>query len=227
MRERRRGEPAVDLVERTPRPDGRERGRERTLPRGRVMHVVRCDDIDTRPHRDLGQRVVAVTVERVAVIPELDQHPVTTEPVDKAIERAARPGRSVIVKRARNWPLAATREDEPAVVVRAGPVAGEMHAGAGVVEQRRELEAGRALLAGELTAADGAGEAGVADRPLGEHDEVLAGWVGDAVSTGSLTAGRDTRPAAVRSRGELPPLTPLALVAALIWHPPELWLPGT
>ena len=39
----------------------------------------------------------------------------------------------------------------------------------------------------------------MADRPLSEHDEVLAGWVGDAVSTGSLTAGRDTRPAAVRS----------------------------
>ena len=50
------------------------------------MHVVRGDDVDPGAHRDLRERVVAVPVDRVAVVPELDEHPVAAEGVDEPVE---------------------------------------------------------------------------------------------------------------------------------------------
>ena len=67
--------------------------RERAL-RGRgVVHVVRGDHVDAGRHRDLGQRVVAVPVERVTVVPQLDEHPVASEAGDEPVERARAPRR--------------------------------------------------------------------------------------------------------------------------------------
>ena len=100
VRERRGREPAVDLVERASGPDRGERGGERPL-RGRgVVHVVGGDHVDARRRRDLGQRVVAVPVERIAVVPQLDEHAVASEGGDEPVERA--PGRGgPVVERAR------------------------------------------------------------------------------------------------------------------------------
>ena len=55
------------------------------------MHVVGGDDVDARGHRHPGQRVVAVPVERIAVVPQLHQHAVAAEAGDEPVERARVP----------------------------------------------------------------------------------------------------------------------------------------
>src|SRR5262245_47447126 len=115
MRERGRGQPTVDLVERAPCSYRGERGRERSLGLRRVVHVVRRDDLDTGSQRELRERVVAVTVERVAVVPQLDEHAVATEPCDQLVERATRGGRPVTRERSGDRALAAPGEHEPTV----------------------------------------------------------------------------------------------------------------
>ena len=83
VRERPGRQPTVDLVERAAGTHRGERGRERTA-RGRgVVHVVRRDHLDAGPQRDLRERVVAMPVERIAVIPQLDEHAIATERVDQ------------------------------------------------------------------------------------------------------------------------------------------------
>ena len=179
--ERRRGQPPVDLVEGAPGPDGGERGGERPVLGRRVVDVVRRDDLDTDAGRDRGERVVAVPVERVPVIPELDEHPVPPERGDETLEGATGRGRAVAEQRAGHGTLAAAGQDHPRVVRATRPTGAGVHAGAGRVGEPVEREARRALLPRELPLADRPGEAGVPAGPLGEHDEVLARRVGDPV----------------------------------------------
>ena len=89
---------------------------------------------------DLGERVVAGGIERIAVIPQLDEHPVAPERLDHPPQLASRRVRSVGDQRRRYRPLAAAGE-HPGV---AGERGGE------VVED----ELRRALLAGEVTDAE-------------------------------------------------------------------------
>ena len=92
VRERRRGEPAVDVVERTARAHRRERGGELALRGSGVVDVVGGDDVDpggSGHHREL---VVAVAVDGIAVVPELHEHTIAAERGDELVERArARP----------------------------------------------------------------------------------------------------------------------------------------
>ena len=53
-------------------------------------------------------------------------------------------------------------------------VAREVHGRADILGQGGEVEAGRLLLPRELAPADRPGEAGVPDRPVGEHHEMAA-----------------------------------------------------
>ena len=116
VRERRRRQPAVDLVERAPGTDGGERGRQGPLTGRGVVHVVGGDHVDGRRRRHLGERVVAVPVERIAVVPQLDQHAVASEGGDEPVEGAPGRGGAVVEKRARDRALAAPGEHEPRVV---------------------------------------------------------------------------------------------------------------
>ena len=50
------------------------------------MDTVGADRLDASPHRQLGQRVVPLAVERVAVIPQLDEDVVTADGFDEAAE---------------------------------------------------------------------------------------------------------------------------------------------
>ena len=54
--------------------------------------------------RDLGERVVAVPVERIAVVPQLDEHAVAPEGGDEPVERAPGRGGAVVEKRAAPCP---------------------------------------------------------------------------------------------------------------------------
>jgi hypothetical protein len=168
VRERRRREPAVDLVERASSADGGERGRERPLSRSGVMHVVGGDHVDGRRCRQFGQRVVAVPVERVAVVPQLDQHAVAAERGNEPVEGAPGRGGAIVEKRARDRALAASGEHEPRVVgARRG--AAQVNRRTGSAGEGAEIEAGRALLPRQLRCAHRSGQAGVPDRALREH----------------------------------------------------------
>ena len=81
---------------------------------GGVVHVVGGDHLDAGARRDRGERVVAVPVERVAVVPQLHEHAVAPERGDEPVERAARRGRDRREQRARHRALAAPGEHEPA-----------------------------------------------------------------------------------------------------------------
>ena len=181
MRERSRGQPTVDLVERAAGTHRGERGRERTA-RGRgVVHVVGRDHLDTGLQRDLRERVVAVPVERIAVIPQLHEHAVAAERVDQLAQRPLGRGGTVALQRGGHAPLATTREHEPVVVLAGGDVAGEVHGRPRRVGEVRERRARRALLARELRLADRLGQPRVPDRALREHDQMLTRRIGHPV----------------------------------------------
>ena len=177
VREGRGRKPAVDLVERAARPYRGERGRERPLRRCRVMDVVGGDDVDAGSRRDLGQAVVAVAVDRVAVVPELDQHALAPERGHETVEGAARRRRAVAHERAGDVALAAAGEHVPRVVGRARRRM-EVHGRARGVGQGVDVRTRRALLPRELCGTDRRRQPRVPDRTFGEHDQVLTGRVG-------------------------------------------------
>ena len=180
VREWRRGEPAVDLVERAARAHRGERGGERSLRRSGVVDVVGGDHVDRGSRRNHRQLVVAVTVDWVAVVPQLHEHAIATERGDELIERAARGRRAVAHERRGHRALATAGEHEPRVVPRARDRI-EVHPGACGSGEPGDRGAGCALLARELRLADRPGEPGVSRRPLGEHHEMLAFRIGDPV----------------------------------------------
>ncbi len=151
------------------------------------MDVVRCDHARPDSEGGLGHGVVAVPVERVAVIAQLYEHPVGPEGVEEPEQLVAGRRRAVGGQRPRHYPFAAAGEDEPVVVPQGGSPAGGVHGG---TRRRGEVGhgcAGGALLAGELRPADRPGEPRVPDGPLGEDHEVVAGRIGHP-------AGRSDRP---------------------------------
>ena len=96
VRARRGGQPRVELVEAAPGAHGRDRGGQLAL-RGRgVVHVVGGDAADVVARGQLGERVVAHRIERVAVIPQLHQHTVATEGVDQPLQLAGRRARALV-----------------------------------------------------------------------------------------------------------------------------------
>ncbi len=188
----RRGEPPVDLVERAAGADRGERGGERSLRGGGVVHVVRRDDLDPGLGRDQPELVVAVPVDGVTVVPQLDQYTVATERRDQLIERAPGRGRAVAQQRRGHGALATAGEDEPRGV---GGVRRrvEVHRRVRGVGERGDGGAGRTLLPRELRLADRAREPRVPGGPLRENHEMLAGWVrrgGDRAVRGSLQERR-------------------------------------
>ena len=97
-----RREPAVHLVEAAPGPDRGERRGEPPAAGRRGVGVRGRHHAEPGPARQRGQRVVAVGVEREAVVGELDQHVVPAEEIDQPVELAAggsMPGRTVARRR--------------------------------------------------------------------------------------------------------------------------------
>ncbi len=162
----RGGQPAVDLVEGAPGPHrGQSGGQSAAGGRG-VVDVVGGHHVDPSPDGDLGQAVVAGTVQRVAVVPELDGHVLPPEGVDQAGQLPLGGRRPPFDQRPGHRPLAAAGQHQPVV------------AGHGVTGQRRQGGAGRPLLPGHLGRADGRAQPGVARRVPGQDDEVVALGVG-------------------------------------------------
>ena len=107
-------QPPIDLVERSPRPHRSQRGGERATCGDRVVHVVRGDDRDRSAGGELGERVVAGRVERIAVIPQLDRDVVAAERVDETL-RARVPRRGAVRHEGRGHRALATSGEHPPV----------------------------------------------------------------------------------------------------------------
>ena len=117
------GQPAVELVEAAPGPHRRHRRGQRAAGRGGVVGVGGGDDVDPGPDGQLGQRVVAVRVERVAVVAQLDGDVVATEGGDQRVELPGGRRRAVALERGGHRALAAAGEHEPVVAVHRRPSA--------------------------------------------------------------------------------------------------------
>ncbi len=109
MRSRRRRQPRVDLVEAAARSHRGERRRQPALGRGGVVDVVRRHALDTLAMGELDEGVVAGRVERVAVVPQLDEHPIAPERVDQPEQLASSRSRPVGDQRRREPPPCGTR----------------------------------------------------------------------------------------------------------------------
>ncbi len=114
-------EPRVELVEALAGAHRGQRGGERAAGRGGVVHVVGGEHDDALAHRQLGQGVVAVGVERVAVIPQLDHHPVGPERLDQPAQLPAGAGRAFGCQRRWHRALPAPGEHPPVAPARRRP----------------------------------------------------------------------------------------------------------
>ena len=140
----RRRQPRVELVEAAP---GTHRGDGRGQPalrRRGVVHVVGGDAGEVVARRQLGQRIVARRVERIAVIPQLHHHPVAPEQLDQPLQFACAAAAGPCVdQRRRHGTLAAPGEHPTVTAHRVGDV------------EQRELR--RALLPGQMAEAQAHG----------------------------------------------------------------------
>ena len=110
---------------------------------------------------ELGEGVVAGRVERVAMVPQLDEHPVAPEGLDEPVQLPPGRRRTVVdQRRAARAPL----RHPVSTHTWPGRVAGDVG--------QRELR--RPLLPGQVAEAQGAGEPGVALRPVGQQQQVRA-----------------------------------------------------
>ena len=114
----RRRQPRVELGQAAAGPHGGQRGGQPALGRRGVVGVGGGDATDVVTGGQLGEGVVARRVERVAVVPQLDEHAVAPERLDEAQQLAARRRRAVLHECRRNGALAAAgeRPDVPAGV---------------------------------------------------------------------------------------------------------------
>jgi hypothetical protein len=168
VRGRRRRKPAIELVETAAGADCCQRGGERATRLLRVVHVVGGDALDAGAGGDLGERVVANRVERIAVIPQFDRHVVRAEHRDEIGERACSRGRAIAHERERHRALAATGEHEPVPVVH-------------LRELGQRVDRLALLATTQVRRTERARQTGVALRISGQYHEVLTFRVGFAV----------------------------------------------
>jgi hypothetical protein len=143
------------------------------------VDVVGGHDVDPGTGGQGGQGVVAGPVERVAVVPQLDQHPFPAEGVDEPVELSFGRGGPVVDQRLRDRALAAAGQDEPGIVAATG-IRPEVDGGAARLGQLLQAEPRLALAPPHLRFAGRPGQPGVPDPALRQHDEMLPLGVGNS-----------------------------------------------
>ena len=143
------------------------------------MDVVGGHDGNAGASGQGGQGVVAGPVERVAVVPQLDQHPVLPEGVDEPVEFPLGGGGATVDQRLGHRPLAAAGEHEPGIVMATGFRA-EVDGRTAGLGQLLQAEPGLTLAPPHLGFTGRPGQPGVPDSALGQHDEMLPLGIGDA-----------------------------------------------
>jgi len=197
---RPRRQPAVDLVEAAPGAHSGQGGGEVAPLGDGVVHVVGGDDLDPLVGGELDEGVVAGRVERVTVVPHLDDDVLTPERLDQVSKLAAGRRRAMADQGGGHGALAAPGEHAPVPLWRpvvgggapsaaerggdpgggaGGEPGGRQVAGLGPdPRQGAQVEAGGAFLPRPLAGADGSPEPGVALGAPGQHDQVGALGVG-------------------------------------------------
>ena len=84
------------VVEAAPVTDRGQGVGQSTVGRGGVAHRVGAYRLHAPAHPELGQGVVAVAVQRVAVVPQLHEHVASTGRADQPVQLAGRSPRSMI-----------------------------------------------------------------------------------------------------------------------------------
>jgi hypothetical protein len=122
------------------------------------------DDPHPEPRRKPGQRVVALVIERLAVMAQLDADPACPEPVHQIGQRPFGRIRSTTGKRLAHMALATPRQDVPVPAGRLG--------------QRIEVVARLALLAtGQMGGGQLPRQPPIAFRAAGQHQQMRSGRV--------------------------------------------------
>ncbi len=120
MRTTQRRKVTGRLVDRVAGPDRAHGHRQPPARRLGEMGGGGGDDADTEPRRQLGQRGVALVVERMPVVGELDADPVAPEPVHQIGKRLVRRFRAAVGKRLADMAFAASGQDVPVPAGRLG-----------------------------------------------------------------------------------------------------------
>ena len=157
-------QPRIDLVEAAARSHRRQRRGQTAIGRRCVVHVVAGHTVDPVAVGDVGEGVVAGRVERIAVVPQLDEHAIASERLDEPGELARCGGGTVGHESGGHRTLAAAGEHPGMAGDRVGDIG--------------EGELRRTLLAGEMPEAERASDSGVALGAVGEHDQMGAVWIG-------------------------------------------------
>ncbi len=160
-------EPPLEVGKGPPRPDGGQGGGQREPGRRGVVHVVGGHRGDAPLDGQHRQGVVTGGVDGIAVVPELDSHLLTAEPVDQVVERPPGGGGPTGGEAGGEGALAASGEDVPVAAMALG--------------QRVEGDDRLPLLSSrQVGLGDDPAEAGIALGVPGQHDQVGAVGVGHA-----------------------------------------------
>ncbi len=106
-------QPAVQVIKAAPGPHSRQRRRQPGSGRGCVMHVVRGDEPAPVRRGDARERVVAVAVMRIILIPQFDGYVVPAEQRRQRVQRTPSRLRAGRDQRAGDTALAASGEHLP------------------------------------------------------------------------------------------------------------------
>ena len=157
VRRCRRRQPRIHVVQTAPLAHRRHGGGQTTTRRRRVVHVVGGHATHVGARRQFGQGVVAGTVERFAVIPQLDEHAIATERVGQPLQFAQCHLRTVLDESTRDDAAMITGEDPPPVVR--------------VVGQQRQRASRFALAPRQLGQAERARQVRVTRGSVGQHHQ--------------------------------------------------------
>ena len=166
------GEPAVELVEGAAGADGGHGGGERAIRGAGVVDVVGRDGAHPGAHRESGERVVARRVERIAVVPQLDDGVLGAERRDQRAQLTSGRRRTVLDQRRGHGALATPGEHRP---VAPGPAGGRLG-------HRGERQTRTPLLPRHLGLGEQRGEPGVALGVTGQDHQVGTLGVGRAAA---------------------------------------------
>ena len=167
-RRARRGQPAVELGQAAPRPHGRDGLGQLAVGRSGEVDVVGGHRGQTVVGCQPRQGVVGDAVAGLAVVDQLDGHGVVTEQGGEAIERTRCRLRATVGERLADQALAAAGEDVPVVAALLGQLF--------EVVERTSL-----LVAAQLRLGDRPRQPVVALDAAGEHQQVAALGIGDAL----------------------------------------------
>ena len=120
MRTTKRGKVTGRLVHRVAGPDGAHRHRQPAPRRLGEVGGGGGDDAEAEPRRQLGERGVALVVEGMAVMGQLDADPVAAEPVHQVGQRLLGGLRAAVGKRLADMAFAASGQDVPVPACRLG-----------------------------------------------------------------------------------------------------------